>query len=235
MPDDEAQQTPDTAESAEQAPQDAPEDAPQDAPEDAPQDAPEDSADSAPEADPPADAGAAAAEAIESASAAASEVAEGAADPATPVDEEMDDKAAAALKAAQEAIASVKSGTDGDETDGSPAPVALDESSAGADANPAEGFTLPSVTATAAHPTPSEVDLLADVDLHVKIELGRTHMFVEDILKLGEGSVVELDKAAGDPVDVYVNDRRVARGEVLVINDCFCVRVSEIISTPTTE
>ena len=64
----------------------------------------------------------------------------------------------------------------------------------------------------------------------MKIELGRTRMLVEDVLKLGEGTVVELDKLAGDPVDVYVNDRPVARGEVLVLNDNFCVRINEIVS-----
>ncbi|NOX59733.1 MAG: flagellar motor switch protein FliN [Planctomycetes bacterium] len=74
------------------------------------------------------------------------------------------------------------------------------------------------------------LSLLHDVQLHVKIELGRTRMFVEDVLHLGEGSVVELDRLAGDPVDVFVNERLVARGEVLVLNDNFCVRVSEIIS-----
>ena len=74
------------------------------------------------------------------------------------------------------------------------------------------------------------VSILHDVELHVKIELGRTHMYVEDVLQLSEGSVVELDRLAGDPVDVYVNNRLVARGEVLVLNDNFCVRVSEIVS-----
>lgn len=74
------------------------------------------------------------------------------------------------------------------------------------------------------------IDLLNDVRLRVRIELGRTRMYVEDVLRLGEGSVVELDKLAGDPVDVFVNDRLVARGEVLVLNDNFCVRVSEIIA-----
>jgi flagellar motor switch protein FliN len=73
------------------------------------------------------------------------------------------------------------------------------------------------------------IDLLRDVELHVKIELGRSRMLVEDVLRLGEGSVVELDKLAGDPVDVFVNDRLVARGEVLVLNDNFCVRISDII------
>ena len=76
------------------------------------------------------------------------------------------------------------------------------------------------------------LDLLADVNLNVKIELGRTRMLVEDVLKLGEGAVVELDKLAGDPVDVYVNERHIARGEVLVLNDNFCVRINEIIQNP---
>lgn len=76
----------------------------------------------------------------------------------------------------------------------------------------------------------AHIDLLRDVELNVKIELGRSRMYIEDILKLGEGSVVELDKLAGDPVDVFVNDRLVARGEVLVLNDNFCVRIGEIIS-----
>ncbi len=73
------------------------------------------------------------------------------------------------------------------------------------------------------------IELLSDVDLHVMIELGRTEMVVEDVLKLNEGSVVELDKLAGDPVDVHVNGRLVARGEVLVLNDNFCIRISEIV------
>jgi len=73
--------------------------------------------------------------------------------------------------------------------------------------------------------------LLADVHLNVKIELGRTKMLVEDVLRLKEGGVVELEKLAGDPVDIYVNDRPVARGEVLVLNDNFCVRISEILDT----
>ena len=66
-------------------------------------------------------------------------------------------------------------------------------------------------------------------DLDLKIELGRTHMYLEDVLKLRKGSVVPLDKLAGDPVDIYVNGRLIARGEVLVLNDNFCVRVAELI------
>lgn len=74
------------------------------------------------------------------------------------------------------------------------------------------------------------LNLLGDVDLNVTIELGRAEMMVEDVLRLQGGSVVELDKLAGDPVDVYVNGQLVARGEVLVLNDSFCVRVSEIVA-----
>src|SRR5687767_4256190 len=74
------------------------------------------------------------------------------------------------------------------------------------------------------------LEMLRDVELNVRIELGRTRMAVGDVLNLDEGSVVELDRLAGDPVDVFVNDRLVARGEVLVLNDNFCVRVNEIVA-----
>ena len=91
-------------------------------------------------------------------------------------------------------------------------------------------FKLPSFQQVIADAQVSSIDLLRDVDLNVKIELGRARMLVEDVLRLSEGSVVELDKLAGDPVDVFVNDRLVARGEVLVLNDNFCVRVNEIVA-----
>ncbi len=80
-------------------------------------------------------------------------------------------------------------------------------------------------------PDKCSIDLLRDVDLDLKIELGRTHMLLEDVLSLRRGSVVTLDKLAGDPVDLYVNGRLVARGEVLVLNDNFCVRVAELIGS----
>jgi len=93
-----------------------------------------------------------------------------------------------------------------------------------------EEFKLPNLTQVLQDAQVSSIELLRDVELNVKIELGRARMLVEDVLKLCEGSVVELDKLAGDPVDVFVNDRLVARGEVLVLNDNFCVRVNEIIA-----
>ena len=91
-------------------------------------------------------------------------------------------------------------------------------------------FKLPDFQQVMQDAQVSSIDLLRDVDLDVKIELGRSRMLVEDVLKLTEGSVVELDKLAGDPVDVFVNERLVARGEVLVLNDNFCVRINEIVA-----
>ena len=95
----------------------------------------------------------------------------------------------------------------------------------------AADFKLPDFQQVMQDAQVSSIDLLRDVDLNVKIELGRSRMLVEDVLKLAEGSVVELDKLAGDPVDVFVNERLVARGEVLVLNDNFCVRINEIVAS----
>jgi flagellar motor switch protein FliN/FliY len=93
-----------------------------------------------------------------------------------------------------------------------------------------QGFELPEFSGSEPSDEQATLDLLNDVELDVKIELGRTFMSLEDVLKLRKGSVVPLDKLAGDPVDVYVNGRLVARGEVLVLNDNFCVRVAELIA-----
>jgi len=102
--------------------------------------------------------------------------------------------------------------------------------SAAPDAAAPTPLSLPSFSTDSTPAMPRAIDLLSDVNLNVKIELGRTRMLVEDVLRLSEGAVVELDKLAGDPVDVYVNDRHVARGEVLVLNDNFCVRINEILA-----
>jgi flagellar motor switch protein FliN len=77
----------------------------------------------------------------------------------------------------------------------------------------------------------SNMDLLMDVSLRVTVELGRTRMQLARILELQHGSVVELDRLAGDPVDVFVNDRMVARGEVVVVDDKFGVRIIEMVSS----
>jgi flagellar motor switch protein FliN/FliY len=91
-------------------------------------------------------------------------------------------------------------------------------------------FELKDLSGAPASTERASLELLRDVELDLRIELGRTQMYLEDVLQLRRGSVVPLDKLAGDPVDVYVNGRLVARGEVLVLNDNFCVRVAELIS-----
>ena len=107
---------------------------------------------------------------------------------------------------------------------------ASDEAAFDSPAPDAAGFKLPNLQQVMQDAQASSIDLLRDVELNVKIELGRSRMLVEDVLKLSEGSVVELDKLAGDPVDVFVNDRLVARGEVVVLNDKFAVRLTEVVS-----
>jgi len=74
------------------------------------------------------------------------------------------------------------------------------------------------------------LDLLLDVPLDVTVELGRTRMTIQDLLALGPGSTIELDKVAGEPLDIVVNDRLVARGEAVVINEKFGIRITDIIS-----
>jgi flagellar motor switch protein FliN/FliY len=79
-------------------------------------------------------------------------------------------------------------------------------------------------------PAHASLEQLKDVALQVKIELGRTRMRIEDVLKLGPGSILEMDRLTGDPLDLYVNGVLVARGEVIVINENFALRITEILS-----
>lgn len=87
-----------------------------------------------------------------------------------------------------------------------------------------------SATADASQTIPRNLDFLLDVSLNVSVEVGRTRMSIQDLLQLGQGSVIELAKLAGEPLDVYINDRLVARGEAVIVNEKFGVRVTDIIS-----
>ena len=78
--------------------------------------------------------------------------------------------------------------------------------------------------------TPRKLDLLLDVPLDLSVELGRARMSIQDLLNLSPGSVIELDKVAGEPLDFMVNGRLVARGEAVVVNDKFGVRITDIVS-----
>jgi flagellar motor switch protein FliN len=76
----------------------------------------------------------------------------------------------------------------------------------------------------------TNIDLLMDVALKVTVELGRTQMMLRQVLELQHGSVVELDRLAGDAVDIFINERLLARGEVVVVDDKFGVKITELIS-----
>jgi flagellar motor switch protein FliN/FliY len=77
---------------------------------------------------------------------------------------------------------------------------------------------------------PRNLDFLLDVYLQVSVEVGRTRMTIQDLLQLGQGSVIELTKLAGEPLDVYINNRLVARGEAVIVNEKFGIRITDIIS-----
>jgi len=75
-----------------------------------------------------------------------------------------------------------------------------------------------------------DLDFILDIPLFLTVELGRNRMLISELLQLGQGSVVEMTKLAGEPMDVYVNQRLIARGEVVVVNEKFGVRLTDIVS-----
>jgi flagellar motor switch protein FliN/FliY len=74
------------------------------------------------------------------------------------------------------------------------------------------------------------LDFVLDINLKVTVELGRTSVLIKDLLMLGQGSILELDKSAGDSLDIYVNSKMIAKGEVVVVNEKFGIRITDIIS-----
>jgi flagellar motor switch protein FliN len=106
-------------------------------------------------------------------------------------------------------------------------------------AQSAEGLTAEEAAQAAAfaelseEPKPQggrDMDFLLDIPLVVSVEIGRTKMLIKDLLQLGQGSVVEFDKLVGEPMEVLVNDKLIARGEVVVVNEKFGVRLTDISS-----
>ena len=75
-----------------------------------------------------------------------------------------------------------------------------------------------------------ELDFILDIPLFLHVELGSTRMLISELLQLGQGSVIEMTKLAGEPMDVFVNQRLIARGEVVVVNEKFGVRLTDIVS-----
>ena len=86
------------------------------------------------------------------------------------------------------------------------------------------------VKATQPTEFPRNLDFLLDVSLQVSVEVGRSRMSIQDLLQLGQGSVIELSKLAGEPLDIYINERLVARGEAVIVNEKFGVRITDIVS-----
>jgi flagellar motor switch protein FliN/FliY len=117
------------------------------------------------------------------------------------------------LNKAEEALASIDSGKEGSQA----LPVGM------------RTFEFEKFRGSSANSEAATLELMRDVQLDMTVELGRTHMHLEDVLQLRKGAVVPLDKLAGDPADIFVNGRLIARGEVLVLNDNFCIRVAELI------
>lgn len=75
-----------------------------------------------------------------------------------------------------------------------------------------------------------DMDFILDIPLEVSVELGRTKMLINELLQLGQGSVIELNKLAGEPLEIFINRKLVARGEAVVVNEKFGVRLTDIIS-----
>lgn len=90
--------------------------------------------------------------------------------------------------------------------------------------------TAPSSEKKPQQDTIHNLDFILDIPLRVQVELGRTKILVRDLLQLGQGSVVELTKFVGEPLELLVNDKLIARGEVVVVNEKFGIRLTDIIS-----
>ncbi|MBN2654447.1 MAG: flagellar motor switch protein FliN [Nitrospirae bacterium] len=78
--------------------------------------------------------------------------------------------------------------------------------------------------------TPRDINFILDVPLELSVVIGRTKILVQELLQLGQGSVIALEKLAGEPMEVYVNDKLIGRGEVVVVNEKFGIRLTDIVS-----
>ncbi len=95
---------------------------------------------------------------------------------------------------------------------------------------PAAGSTTSAPEPTVSSGKDKNLNLILDIPLRVTVELGRTKMPVNELLNLTQGSVIELSKLAGEPMEVLVNDKLIARGEAVVVNEKFGVRLTDVIS-----
>lgn len=90
--------------------------------------------------------------------------------------------------------------------------------------------TFPAVDSKGGPAASNNMDFILDIPMQVSVQLGTTRMLIRELLQLGQGSVVELEKLAGEPMDVLVNNKLVARGEVVVVNEKFGIRLTDVVS-----
>lgn len=101
------------------------------------------------------------------------------------------------------------------------------ETGGGASPQPA---SFPSVQSSESGGSPKNIDFILDIPMSVAVYVGSTKMAIRDLLQLAQGSVIELDKLAGEPMEVMVNNKLVARGEVVVVNEKFGIRLTDVVS-----
>ena len=94
---------------------------------------------------------------------------------------------------------------------------------------------LPNLAVVGRTDSAATLDALLDVSMPIVIEIGRAQMTVQEVLQLGAGSVIQLDRIVGEPVDIYVSDRRLAQGEVVVVGEYFGVRITRVLANQGTE
>jgi flagellar motor switch protein FliN/FliY len=95
----------------------------------------------------------------------------------------------------------------------------------------AQATSFPPMESTATVPGNKNIDFVLDIPLQVTVQIGSTRMLIRELLQLGQGSVIELNKLAGEPMEVLVNNKLVARGEVVVVNEKFGIRLTDVVST----
>jgi len=94
-----------------------------------------------------------------------------------------------------------------------------------------DSTSSPKTTASSPPKEGRGLDFLYDIPLQISVEVGRSKILLRDLLKMSEGYVIELDKLAGEPLDLYVNSRLIARGEAVMVGDKFGIRLTDVVST----
>lgn len=136
----------------------------------------------------------------------------------------------ASALAEQESTPSAETGADDDWGAALAEQVAADQAASTAQPAPAAAQIFQNLSSESVQPAANNLDLILDIPVQLNVELGRTKIAIRNLLQLAQGSVVELDGLAGQPMDVLVNGCLIAQGEVVVVNDKFGIRLTDIIS-----